>query len=160
MFFIGFITDKNSEYNIKNNFKSINKDNNLIFLNNDNIENYKNVCFDSLVLNDKINNSFILNKILKKSKYILCNTDINFNNVVDSICSNLITFGYNSKANVTISSVTDDDFLLFIQNNINPNLNIEGMQEIRFNKTRNNVSAYDSMIITVLNQLYNGKNNM
>ena len=54
MFFIGIITDKNSENNIKN--RMINKidENEIIFLNKENLENFKNVKFDSIIVNEEV----------------------------------------------------------------------------------------------------------
>ena len=46
MFFIGIITDKNSENNIKNRMIGGGDENEIIFLNKENLENFKNVKFD------------------------------------------------------------------------------------------------------------------
>ena len=104
MFFIGIITDKNSENNIKD--RMINKidENEIIFLNKENLENFKNVKFDSIIVNEEVENKYILKKILEKSKYIVWNSDIHCKseNLKNSY-SNVITYGYNSKATVTIS---------------------------------------------------------
>ena len=58
MFFIGIITDKNSENNIKN--RMINKidENEIIFLNKENLENFKNVKFDSIIVNEEVENKY------------------------------------------------------------------------------------------------------
>ena len=63
MFFIGIITDKNSENNIKN--RMINKidENEIIFLNKENLENFKNVKFDSIIVNEEVENKYILKKV-------------------------------------------------------------------------------------------------
>ena len=63
MFFIGIITNKNSENNIKN--RMINKidENEIIFLNKENLENFKNVKFDSIIVNEEVENKYILKKI-------------------------------------------------------------------------------------------------
>ena len=95
MFFIGIITDKNSENNIKN--RMINKidENEIIFLNKENLENFKNVKFDSIIVNEEVENKYILKKILEKSKYIVWNSDIHCKseNLKNSY-SNVITYGY------------------------------------------------------------------
>ena len=56
MFFIGIITDKNSENNIKN--RMINKidENEIICLNKENLENFKNVKFDTQNRDSILNN--------------------------------------------------------------------------------------------------------
>lgn len=155
MFFIGIITDKNSENNIKNIMEDKLDKNEIIFLNSDNIKNFRNVKFDSIVINNKIEDKYILDKILEKSKYVLYNSDIKDNSNFSNDYSNIISYGYNSKATVTISSVTDDNYLIYVQNNIKGYNKIIGMQEIRFEKNKNNINVYDGMIVTIIDIIYN-----
>lgn len=156
MFFIGVVTNKNSENNIKNIMCTKNiKDSKIIFLNNDNISNFKNVKFDSIVLNEEIVNEFEFPRILNNSKYILLNTDIHYKyDSLKNTQSNVITYGYNSKAMVTISSATEESYMFFIQDNICSKNKVEDIQEIKFEKIRNNINAYDGMIITIMDLLY------
>ena len=154
MFFIGIITDKNSENNIRNIMKNKLQNHQIIFLNKDNIDNFKNVKFDSIVINNNIEDDYTLDKITKNSRFILYNLDITINNIYSNKFNsylNSISYGYNSKANVTISSVGDDEYLLCIQENF---LNYD-MQEVRFNKAQRNINAYDGMITTIINLIYN-----
>lgn len=161
MFFIGIITDKNSENNIKNIMRDKLKENEIIFLNNENLENFRNVKFDSIVVNENIDDEYVLDKILKKSKYILWNSDIHCkSDKIQGICSNVITYGYNSKATVTISSATEENYMIFIQENIYGNNKLAGMQEIKFEKNKKNINAYDGMIITIIDLIYGIKDNM
>jgi hypothetical protein len=155
MYFIGIITDKNSENNIKNIIKEDSDQKKLIFLNNKNIKNFKNIKFDSIIINNKMEDSYDLEKILEKSKYILYNSDININTkVISNAYSNIITYGYNTNATVTISSATDEYYLIFIQKNISGNNQNIGIQEINFERIRNNINAYDGMITTLINLIY------
>ncbi len=154
MFFIGIITDKNSENNIKNIMKNKLKKHQIIFLNKENIDNFKNVRFDSIVINNKIEDRDILDKIAKNSRFILYNSDITKDNMYSNKFNryiNSISYGYNSKANVTISSVGDDEYLLYVQGDILG----YNMQEFRFNKAHRNINAYDGMITTIINLIYN-----
>ena len=158
MYFIGIVTDKNSENNIRNIMKNKLAVNQIIFLNKDNINNFKNVRFDSLVINNKIEDRYALNRIAENSRYVLYNSDItkdaiepNMLRSKENKCFKFISYGYNSRANVTVSSVGDDEYLLFIQGNI-PGYD---MQEVRFNKADKNVNAYDGMITTIINLIYN-----
>lgn len=156
MVFIGILTDKNSENNIKNIMKNKIGEKKFIFLNKTNIENFRNVKFDSVIINEKIENRKALNKILEKTKYIICNSDIycKSNELKKKINPNIITYGYNSNATVTISSVTDENFLICLQENIEANNKIEGIQEFMFEKNNNNINAYDGMIMTIMNLIY------
>ena len=155
MFFIGIITDKNSEINIKKIMKDKLDKSEIIFLNKDNLENFRNVKFDSIVINNKIEDKYILSKIMEKSKYILYNSDIKDNCETQGNLSNFISYGYNSNANVTISSVTDDNYLLCIQGNISGYNKTTCMQEVRFKKERSNINVYDGMIATIIDLIYN-----
>ena len=158
MYFIGIVTDKNSENNIRNIMKNKLAVNQIIFLNKDNINNFKNVRFDSLVINNKIEDRYALNRIAENSRYVLYNSDITKDAIESNMlkskenkCFKFISYGYNSRANVTVSSVGDDEYLLFIQGNI-PGYD---MQEVIFNKADKNVNAYDGMITTIINLIYN-----
>lgn len=152
MFFIGIITDKNSENNIKNIMRNKLFDSEIIFLNKENIDNFKNVKFDSIVINNDVDDRLVLDKITKKSRFVLYNSDItNEDNQNKEKKSKFISFGYNSKANVTVSSVGDDEYLLYIQGNV-PGYD---MQEVRFNKAQKNINAYDGMITTIIDLIYN-----
>lgn len=154
MHFIGIITDKNSENNIKNIMKE-NLEEEMIFLNEKNLDNFKNIKFDSIVINNNIKNNITLDKILSKSKYILYNSDIDLkSDSFKKINSNVITYGYNSNATVTISSATDENYLIFIQKNIYGYNEIAGVQEIKFEKAKKNINAYDGMITTIINLIY------
>ena len=155
MFFIGIITDKNSENNIKNIMQDKIDENKIIFLSKENLENFRNVKFDSIIINEEVDNEYALNKILEKSKYIVWNSDIHCKSEnLKKKYSNVITYGYNSKATVTISSVTEENYLIFIQENIPMNDKITGIQEVKFEKNENNINAYDGMIITIMDLMY------
>ena len=155
MYFIGIITDKNSENNIKNIMNKRLDGQQIIFLNKDNICNYKNVRFDSIVINNRIDDRYVLNKLIEKSRYVLYNSDLNKEHRFVNNCYNMISYGYNSKANVTISSVEDDEYLLYIQGISSDNNSLIDMQEVRFQKGRKNVNVYDGMITTIINLIYN-----
>lgn len=156
MFFIGIITDKNSENNIKNIMKDKLKESEIVFLNNNNLENFRNVKFDSIVINNEIEDKYLLDKILEKSKYVLYNSDIKTKESFSKdIYQNIITYGYNSKAVVTISSVTDESYLIYIQKNIDGYNKSVGIQEIKFEKNKKNINAYDGMITTIIDIIYN-----
>lgn len=157
MFFIGIITDKHSENNIKNMIKNNDK-RKIIFLNKDNVSNFRNVKFDSVVLNDVIDKNFNLNKIIEQSKYILVNYDINYKNEgLKNENANIITYGYNSNATVTISSATEDEYLIFFQKNLFDSSKLDGIQEIKFEKEKDNINAYDGMIVSIMDELYKSK---
>ena len=156
MLFIGIITDQKSENDIKklllnNNFLT---ENNVIFIKEKNIDNIKNVHFDTVVVNKQFDKIDELNKILENAKNVILNIDTIANNKELNIANaSLITYGFNSKSSITISSVTDDDVLIYLQHNI---YNTYGKIEVQEIKIENNpnYSIYDLIIVLTLFLMY------
>ncbi len=156
MIFIGIVTDSKSEKDIEK-LLSYNKflnENNVIFIKDKNIDNIKNVHFDTVIINNKFEKVDELNKILKNAKNVIINID------VDAKCEdlnitnlNLITYGFNSKSSITISSVTDDDVLICVQRNIYNNYGEIELQEIKL-ENNENYNIYDLIIVLVLFMMY------
>ena len=156
MKFIGIITDSKSENNIKrllSNNKFLVEDN-VIFIREKNIDNIKNVHFDTVIINNEFERIDELNKVLQNTKNIIINMDtvvkcedLNITN------SNLITYGFNSKSSITISSVTDDEVLICVQRNIYNNYGEIELQEIKL-ENNENYSIYDLIMVLVLFIIY------
>ena len=156
MLFIGIITDSKSENDIKK-LLSNNKfliENNVIFIKEKNIDNIKNVHFDTVVINKNFEKVDELNKILENAKNIVINMDVSLDNEeLNIINSNLITYGFNSKSSITISSVTDDDVLICVQRNIYNNYGEIELQEIKL-ENNENYNIYDLIIVLALFLMY------
>ena len=156
MLFIGIITDQKSENDIKrllanNNFLT---ENNVIFIKEKNIDNIKNVHFDTVFINKEFDKMDKLNKLLENTKNVIVNMDTNIDNKeLNIVNSNLITYGFNSKSSITISSVTDDDVLICLQRNIYNNYREIEVQEIKI-ENNPNYSIYDLIIVLTLFLLY------
>ena len=151
--FIEIITDSKSQNQLN---KVITKQmvNNceLLYIKEKNIENIKNIKLETLVLNRKIENIELINKIAGNAKNIIFNLDLN--KEITNTESKKITFGYNSKSDITISSVKDDEIMICIQNTIE---SIYGKkiepQEVKVD-IKNDVNVYNIMIIIALTALY------
>lgn len=151
--FIEIITDSKSQNQLN---KVITKQmvNNceLLYIKEKNIENIKNIKLETLVLNRKIENIELINKIAENTKNIIFNLDLN--KEITNAESKKITFGYNSKSDITISSVKDDEIMICIQNTIE---SIYGKkvepQEVKVD-IKNDVNVYNIMIIIALTALY------
>ena len=151
--FIEIITDSKSQNQLN---KVITKQmvNNceLLYIKEKNIENIKNIKLETLVLNRKIENIELINKIAENTKNIIFNLDLN--KEITNTESKKITFGYNSKSDITISSVKDDEIMICIQNTIK---SIYGKkvepQEVKVD-IKNDVNVYNIMIIIALTALY------
>lgn len=151
--FIEIITDSKSQNQLN---KVITKQmvNNceLLYIKEKNIENIKNIKLETLVLNRKIENIELINKIAENTKNIIFNLDLN--KEITNAESKKISFGYNSKSDITISSVKDDEIMICIQNTIE---SIYGKkvepQEVKVD-IKNDVNVYNIMIIIALTALY------
>ena len=156
MLFIGIITDQKSENDIKrlldnNNFLT---ENNVIFIKEKNIDNIKNVHFYTVVINREFKKMDELNKILVNAKNVIINMDTyGDNEEINIVNSNIITYGFNSKSSITISSVTDDDVLICVQRNIYNNYGEIEVQEIKL-ENNENYNIYDLIVVLVMFLMY------
>ena len=128
MAFIGVITSKRSEEASKKVFINLFNENiikkiNVIIINESNIDNIKNVLFETIIINE--DNSLIRNKmnslkqILSKCKFLILNSDMDIN--LESIYKlklAVITYGLNLKSTVTASSIEDEKLQICIQRSI------------------------------------------
>lgn len=154
MFFIGIVSEEKNEKHIKDILKQKIENENVVFINEKNIENIKNIKFKIIVLNKGIDNKNIKN-ILVNAEYLILNSDINVKiDLIENLDLKVITYGFNSKSTVTASSVTEEEMLICVQRNI---INIKGKkiepQEINIEKDIM-LDNYDNMYIMCLATIY------
>lgn len=162
------IIDKNKKFEIIKNeiLKNINdKKMNIISVNNQNIENVKNIKFETVVIGtaiDKIiGHKELIEKICENAKYLIIDSDNEIElNFLENKEINIITYGLNQKATLTLSSRNENNLLIALQRNIK---NIENQvieaKEINIEIEENNkLNIEDILIITIISLLYN-KNN-
>ena len=126
MHFIGIFSNY-LEYEIinQNIIKIVNrKDLELIHISSKNIENMRNIVFETIVLchQENINEEQknILNKLCSNSMFIVVNADVFCNTkIISNKKINCISYGFNQKSTITISSIQEDKAILSIQRNIN-----------------------------------------
>lgn len=133
MTFIGVATTgKDEDYIIKTIEKNLkDKSIKVISINNNSIENIKNVKFETIIVDDillqkdkeenvkKQKNKETLKKIINNSKNIILNSDIIENlDMVKNLNLTIITYGFNSKATITMSSLNESNMLVCLQRNI------------------------------------------
>lgn len=155
MVFIGIITDSKSKDNIYNLLKhnKILKENIVIFINEANIDNIKNVHFNTIVINSKFSKIDELNALLSNTQNIIVNVDEEIElNELNLFNLNLITYGFNSKSSVTISSITDDEILICIQRNLCFNSKTIEVQEVKIENCSHNI--YDLIVALILFLMY------
>ena len=161
--FIGIIAKENDSNFIKNEISknaTINKFE-IININLKSIENVKNIKFDILVVNENIENllkhSKYLEDIIDKSSYVIVNSDIKNNlSALKKAQVNIITYGFNAKATITISSIKEENTMLCVQRTIKGiNEKIIEEQEINIKIQKNNVKkSYNVLVIFVILSIY------
>lgn len=160
MTFIGIISDNKSFEEIKEDISLENMK--LIHINNKSIDNIKNITFETIIINkelksleEKIN---VIENICNKSKYLIINTDIKLDlNLDNNKKINIITYGLNQKATVTISSITDSSILIDLQRNIKSKSGeiIEvGEKQVKASGIGNS-RIYEILILYIILSIYN-----
>ena len=165
MHFIGIFSNQLDYEIIKQNIVKIvnRKDLEMIYINSKNIENMRNIVFETIVLCYQENMSEeqknILNKLCSNCMFIVVNADIFCNTKI--ICNkktNCISYGLNQKSTITISSIQEDKAILTIQRNIN---NIEGkkleMGEMEMDIKQYNPSRIENILAIFTIYLIYGK---
>ena len=125
MHFIGIFSNHSEFEMIKQNIiKIVNrKDLEVIHISSKNIENMKNIIFETIVLcnQEKMNHvqKNILNIICSNCMFIIVNADVFCNmEIISNKKTNCISYGLNQKSTITISSIQEDKAILSIQRNI------------------------------------------
>ena len=159
MIFIGIVTDIKSENYIKKiqNNNSVLKKYHIIFIRENSIDNIKNIKFETIIVNREFENKDSLNKLIAKSEYVIVNEDIGtIIDLLKDIKSNIITYGFNSKSTITMSSVTDDSIQVSVQRNIISKKSEVEQQEISLNKEAKS-DVYDIMLLISLLLIHNNE---
>lgn len=167
MAFIGVIAESKNEMQIKrildNSLNSKHKEHTIIAINDKNIDNIKNIRFETILITslDSITSKNLINNLLKNSQYLVISADIDSSSIElnNNIRLNVITFGFNQKATITVSSA-EDSLIISIQRKI---YNIDGKsiepQDIEVKSISKNMSknAHNSMGISAIMLIYNKK---
>ncbi len=115
--------------------------------------NIKNVKFDMIIIFDQIEEDEEIKKVVRESKYVLLNSDYkeNLKLIDEHTNSYVITFGYNSRASITIISNENDEIILEIQREIDlaKNKKIE-CQEIKMNNNFAKKYIYEEIAMKIL----------
>lgn len=151
--FIGIIADEKKENIIRKGLvsKLKLKESSVLNIKEKNIENIKNVKFETVIIDRKFKNLEMLKKVLTDAKYVVINTDTISNlNILEDLELTVITYGFNSKATITASSVTEESSLICLQRTIESiySQKIE-MQEIKIGEVQD-ISASMAIVATIL----------
>lgn len=163
MSFIGVISNKKCFETIKEKLleKDFLKESNIIHIHLNSIDNIKNIKFDTVIIEDKLEkfeqHQENINKICGQSNYMLINTDLNTQDITKfQNCSNVITYGLNQEAMVTISSVSENDVLIYWQKDMLDKVgNKIEIEERRIKlKETNTFKIYEIIIIYIIYNIY------
>lgn len=116
--FIGIISEENTENCIRREIldKLQLNESNVLFIKEKSIENIKNIKFETIIIAREFKKQEMLKNILKNVRYLIINSDIESNlNLLENINTSVITYGFNTKATITASSVEKEEMLLCIQ---------------------------------------------
>lgn len=149
--FIEIITDTKSQMQLNKSIKKEQVNNcEILYIKEKNIDNIKNIKLETLVVNKEIEDMEKISKIIENTKNVIINLD--FNKIEKQ--NKFISYGYNSKSDITISSIDEDEALIYIQKEITSifGRKIEP-QEVKVN-LKSDINIYNIMIIIALNVLY------
>lgn len=154
MSFVGMIAKKKKEKEFEK-MKEVVYPNELIFISEKNLDNIKNVKFETILVQDKIPSKETFEKIVSNCKYLIINSDsVDWNVIKKEEPLAIITYGYHSKDTVTFSSLTEKNIQICLQRNI-PIEKGEWIepQEISLNKNKND-QIEDLLVYGILKILY------
>lgn len=156
MAFIGVVTEPRMELqirqNLKRKFEKINEKKTIILVNKNSVKNLFNIKFDFLIIDKNIfNNNDDLVKIILNSSRIIVNADYDENlEPIKNLKLNVITYGMNSKATLTLSSVNDNEVLLSLQRAIKSyRKELIEPQEIKISGKNLSKNLYMEMILAI-----------
>ena len=162
---IGIIAKKKDIQAIKNELLFENFE--MIEINEQSLKNLKNIQFDEIIFLKNINlreeEYAFMKNIITKAQYIIVNADVDmdvFHKIEIDRPIKLITFGFNLKATITISSIKEEKVIICIQRNIqkkNKEIIESQEQEIELN-TNSNKKIYNTLIVFIIKELHNLKN--
>lgn len=151
MSFIGIVTNsKNEESMVKKIFNLFPADN-IIFITSKNIDNIRNIQFETVVINGNIKDDVKLKNIITKSKYVILNTDVELEKEFwKDLNLTIISYGFNNKATFTISSVSENNIIICLQRTIK-NIFDEKIEPQEFEEENNtnvdiNVILYEKIV--------------
>ena len=160
MSLVGIVAKNKDICEIKKELKNQNIE--IIEITKQSIKNIKHIRFEEIIFLQNINIETeeykYMNEIIANTKFLIFNGDIEID-----ILSKLeikkpiktITFGFNSKSTITISSIKDEKIIVYIQRDIeNANGEIIEMQEKQI-ITKDIKKIYNNIVVFIIKELHN-----
>lgn len=163
--FIGVYAKENDSNFIKNEICKAETKNNfeIININKKNLPNLKNIRFDALVIKDRLsdllNTSNYIEKIIENANYLIVNNDIENKVDIEKNQDKIITYGFKSNTDVSISSIKEENIMICIQRKIKKaNNEILEEQEINVKIGKHNINKlYNILALYTILMIYNEK---
>ena len=159
---IGIVAKKKDTYAIR---KELYKNSiEIIQITKDSIDNIKNIQFEEIIFLEDINLNDkeykYMSEIISKTKYLILNGDIQINLLKEMKIEKpikVITFGFNSKATITISSVKEDKIIVCLQRDIERyDKKIIEIQEKEIKMdNESNKKIYNKLVVFIIKELHN-----
>ena len=157
---VGIVAKKKDIQAIKKEIKGKNID--IIEITKESIKNIKNIALEKIVFLQNINleeeEYKYMNEIISKTKYLIINGDIQIDilkKVEIEKPIRLITFGFNSKSTITISSVNNEKIIICLQRDIEKiNGEILESQERQI-IGKDTKKIYNNLVVFIINELHN-----
>ncbi len=155
MFFIGIVTNQKNELFIKKKLENITPASSIIFITEKNIDNIKNIKFETILLDNQIiKKKKEIRKIISSCKYLVLNNDMEIDDsIIESMDLTIITYGFNGKSTFTISSIDENKLIICLQRIIfkENDIQIEPQEyEVRINENIDKYAIIGSEIIKIL----------
>lgn len=157
---IGIVAKKKDIQVIKNELKESNVE--IIEITKQCVKNLKNIKFEEIIFLEDISLNEdeykYMNEMISKSKYIIFNSDIEMK-ILKKIeiqkPIKFITFGFNSKSTITISSIKEEKVIVCIQRDIEKiNGKILEIQEKEI-ISKNVKKIYNYLVVFIIKELHN-----
>lgn len=157
---VGIVAKKKEIQAIKKEIKE--KDIEIIEITKESIKNLRNIKFEEIIFLQDINlkeeEYEYMQEIVSKTKYLIINGDIEIDILKNIKIENpikLITFGFNSKSTITISSVKDEKIIVCIQRNIEKRNGevLENQEKEIINKEHTKI--YNKLVVFIIKELHN-----
>lgn len=156
MSLIGILTTTKNENKLKHLLKETSSNHHIFYLHEDNINNVKNITFETILIGKTIEiPKEKIRKLVEKANYLILNTDKKENvAMLENLNLTLITYGLGSKCTITTSSMEEDQMMICLQRGIKtPIGRMIEPQEISF-KIQNEEDSYTMMEFATLSLLY------
>ena len=161
---IGIIAKKKEVQAIRKEIKEIrNEKIEIIEITKDNIKNLRNIKFEEIIFLENIELSSdeykYMKELISKERFLILNGDIKID-ILEKIEMQepiqIITFGFNSKSTITISSVREENAIICLQRDIKKaNGEILEKQEKQIKLKKDNKKIHNNLVVFIIKELHN-----